>query len=89
MHGPQSTIQDDFDSITAWVEENCMSLNPKKCKEMRISYRAKDLVNETYFEKLGVHKVISITLFDNLRASFCKILISSFAHKWISLIIFL
>ena len=39
---------------------------------MRISHRAKDLdvpqltVNETYLEKVGVHKVLSITLCDNL-----------------------
>ena len=52
-----STIQDDLDSITAWVKENCMNLNPKKCKEMRISFLAKDLdvlqltVNDTYLEK--------------------------------------
>ena len=43
MHGPQSTKQDDFDSISAWMEENCMNLTPKKCKGMRISYCAKDL----------------------------------------------
>ncbi|RMX34821.1 hypothetical protein pdam_00022839, partial [Pocillopora damicornis] len=30
-HGSLSTIQDDLDSITAWAEENCISLNPKKC----------------------------------------------------------
>ena len=67
MHGPQSTIQ-DFDSITAWVDENCMNLKPNKCKEMRISYRAENLdvpkltVNETYLEMVGVNKVLSITL---------------------------
>ena len=42
-HGSLSTIQDDLDSITAWAEENCISLNPKKCKEMRLSFLAKDL----------------------------------------------
>ena len=41
--GSPSTIQDDLDSITAWAEENCISLNPKKCKEMRLSFLAKDL----------------------------------------------
>ena len=41
-HGSPSTIQDDLVCITAWVEENCMNLNPKKCKEMRISFLAKD-----------------------------------------------
>ena len=57
MHGPQSTMQ-DLHSITAWVDENCMNLNPKTCKEMRISYRAENLdvpqltVNETYLEKV-------------------------------------
>ena len=50
-----------------------MNVNPKKCKEMRISYRAKDLdvaqltVNERYLEKVGAHKVLSITLCDNLK----------------------
>lgn len=58
-HGSPSTIQDDLDSITAWAEENCMNLNPKKCKEMRISFLAKDLdvlqltVNDTYLEKVS------------------------------------
>ena len=26
-----ATIQNDLDSITAWAEENCICLNPKKC----------------------------------------------------------
>ena len=72
-HGSPSTIQDDLDSITAWAEENCMNLNPKKCKEMRLSFLAKDLdvlqltVNDTYLEKVSVHKVLVITLCDNLK----------------------
>ena len=71
-HGSLSTIQDDLDSITAWAEENCMNLNPK-CEEMRLSLLAKDLnvlqltVNDTYLEKVSVHKVLGITLCDNLK----------------------
>ena len=70
--GSPSTIQDDLDSITAWAEENCMNLN-SKCKEMRLSLLAKDLnvlqltVNNTYLEKVSVHKVLGITLCDNLK----------------------
>ena len=62
-HGSPSTIQDGLDSITAWAEENCLNLNPKKCKEMRLSFLAKGLdvlqltVNDTYLEKVSVHKV--------------------------------
>ena len=72
-HGSPSTIQDDLDSFTAWEEENCMNLNPKKCKEMYISFLAKDLdelqltVNDTYLEKVSVHKVLGITLCDKLK----------------------
>ena len=71
--GSPSTIQNDLDSITAWAEENCMNLNPKKCKEMRLSFLAKDLdvlqltVNDTYLEKVSVHKVLGITLRDSLK----------------------
>ena len=70
--GSPSTIQDDLDSITAWAEENYMNLN-SKCKEMRLSLLAKDLnvlqltVNDTYLEKVSVHKVLGITLCDNLK----------------------
>ena len=72
-HGFPSAIQDDLDSIAAWVEENCMNLNPKKCKNMRLSFLAKDLdvlrltVNDTYLEKVSVHQVLGITLCDNLK----------------------
>ena len=65
--GSPSTIQDDLDSITAWAEENCMNLN-SKCKEMRLSLLTKDLnvlqltVNDTYLEKVSVHKVLGQTL---------------------------
>ena len=44
-----------------------------KCKEMRLSLLAKDLnvlqltVNDTYLEKVSVHKVLVITLCDNLK----------------------
>ena len=50
-----------------------MNLNPKKCKEMGLSFLAKDLdllqltVNDTYLEKVSVHKVLVITLCDNLK----------------------
>ena len=50
-----------------------MNLNPKKCKEMLLSFLAKDLdvlqltVNDTYLEKVSVHKVLVITLCDNLK----------------------
>ena len=59
-----STIQDDLDSITTWAKGNCMNLNPKKCKEMRISFLNKDLdvlqltVNDTHLDKVSVHKVL-------------------------------
>ena len=72
-HGSPSIIEDDLDSIAAWAEENCMSLNLKKCKEMRLSFLAKDLdvlqltVNDTYLEKVSVHKVFGVTLCDNLK----------------------
>ena len=72
-HGFPSTVQDDFDSIAAWAEENCMNLNPKKCKNMRLSFLAKDLdvlrltVNDTYLEKVSVHQVLGITLCDNFK----------------------
>ena len=72
-HGFPSTIQDDLDSIAAWAEENFMNLNPKKCKNMRLSFLAKDLdvlrltVNDTYLEKVSVHQVLGITLCDNLK----------------------
>ena len=50
-----------------------MNLNPKKCKNMRLSFLAKDLdvlrltVNDTYLEKVSVHQVLGITLCDNLK----------------------
>ena len=50
-----------------------MNLNPKKCKEMYISFLAKDLdvlqltVNDTYLEKVSVHKLLHITLCENLK----------------------
>ena len=50
------------------MEENYLNLNQKKCKEMRISFLAKDLdvlqltVNDTYLEKINVHEVFVITL---------------------------
>ena len=50
-----------------------MYLNPKKYKEMRISVLAKDLdvlhltFNDKYLEKVSVHKVLGITLRDNLK----------------------
>ena len=72
-YGFPSTIQDDLDSIAARAEENCMNLNPKKCKNMRLSFLAKDLdvlrlsVNDTYLEKVSVHQVLGITLCDNLK----------------------
>ena len=46
------------------MEENYLNLNQKKCKEMRISFLAKDLdvlqltVNDTYLEKINVHEVL-------------------------------
>ena len=49
-----------------------MNLNSKR-KEMRLSLLAKDLnvlqltVNDTYLEKVSVHKVLGITLCDNLK----------------------
>ena len=72
-HGSPSTIQDGLDSITAWAEENCLNLNPKKCKEMRLSFLAKGLdvlqltVHDTYLEKVSMHKVLGITLCDNVK----------------------
>ena len=72
-HGSPSTIQDGLDNITAWAEENCLNLNPKKCKEMRLSFLAKGLdvlqltVHDTYLEKVSVHKVLGITLCDNVK----------------------
>ena len=50
-----------------------MNLSPKKCKEMCISFLAKDLdilqltINDMHLEKMSVHKVLGVTLCDNLK----------------------
>jgi len=38
LHGSSSTMQHDRDDISKWAQENSMNLNPKKCKEMPISF---------------------------------------------------
>ena len=38
----QSVLQTDLDNITNWAKENSMNLNPKKCKEISISFLSKD-----------------------------------------------
>ena len=53
-HGSPSTIQDDLDSITAWAEENCMNLNPKKCKEMRLSLEMRPLLLLSALQDLAI-----------------------------------
>ena len=38
LHGSSSNIQSDLDDISKWAQENSMNPNPKKCKEMLISF---------------------------------------------------
>ncbi|XP_020906728.1 uncharacterized protein LOC110244842 [Exaiptasia diaphana] len=69
----QSVLQTDLDHITSCAKENSMNLNPKKCKELRISFLAKDpdvdqlMVEETHLERVKSHKVLGVTLCDNLK----------------------
>jgi hypothetical protein len=68
-----SVLQTDLDTISAWAKDNNMNLNPKKCKEMVVCPLkhtpdlAPLLLNEVPLDKLVSHKVLRMTIMDNLK----------------------
>ena len=68
-----SVLQTDLDTISAWAKDNNMNLNPKKCKEMVVCPLkhtpdlAPLLLNEVPLDKVVSHKVLGMTIMDNLK----------------------
>jgi hypothetical protein len=68
-----SVLHTDLDTISAWAKGNNMNLNPKKCKEMMVCplKHTPDLVplllNKVPLDKVVSHKVLRMTIIDNLK----------------------
>ncbi len=69
-----SILQNDLDAIGNWTSTNNMKLNPKKCKEMIVSFR-RDIeqppptlvVENISLERIESHKVLGLTIQNNLK----------------------
>ncbi len=68
-----SVLQTELDTILALSKDNNTNLNPKKCKEMVVCPLkhtpdlAPLLLNEVPLEKVVPHKVLGMTIMDNLK----------------------
>ena len=68
-----SIMQSNLDSIISWSLQNHMKLNPKKSKEMRISFKHDNLefpplsIDEQIIETVQSHKVLGLTIQSNLK----------------------
>ncbi|CAB3982749.1 Hypothetical predicted protein [Paramuricea clavata] len=68
-----SVLQTNLDTISAWAKDNNMNINPKKCKEMVVCPLkhtpdlAPLLLNEVPLDKVVSHKVLGMTIMDNLK----------------------
>ena len=66
-------MQSNLDSIISWSLQNHMKLNPKKSKEMRISFQHDNpdlsslLIGEQIIEIVQSHKVVELTIQSNLK----------------------
>ena len=68
-------IQDDLDTISRWASTNNMRLNPKKCKELAISFLRSSPaglssplhVNNVPLERVKEFKVLGLTVQNDLR----------------------
>ena len=69
-----SILQNELDAIGNWTSTNNMKLNPKKCKEMIVSFR-RDIeqppptlvVENISLERIESHKVLGLTIQNNLK----------------------
>ena len=69
-----SILQNELDTIGNWTSTNNMKLNPKKCKEMIVSFR-RDIeqppptlvVENISLERIESHKVLGLTIQNNLK----------------------
>ena len=68
-----STMQSNLDSFVSWSLQNHMKLNPKKTKEMCISFQHDNLdlspllIGEQIIETVQSHKVLGLTIQSNLK----------------------
>ena len=68
-----STMQSNLDSIISWSLQNHMKLNPKKTKEMCISFQHDNLdlspllIGEQIIKTVQSHKVLGLTIQSNLK----------------------
>ena len=66
-------MQVHLDKVKAWLDNNLIKLNPKKCKEMQICfYKERSTFNsltldDNPLEIVSRHKVLDLVLQDNLK----------------------
>ena len=67
-YGSSSLLQSDLDAISCWARENNMKLNPKRCKEVTISFLHKDpsitplYTDDILVEPAQTHKILGLQL---------------------------
>ena len=68
-----SKTQAALDQVNHWASYNDMKLNPKKCKELVISFARSDVctpdltIDRVDLERVQSHKVLGLTLQNNLK----------------------
>ncbi len=69
-----SILQNELNAIGDWTSTNNMKLNPKKCKEMIVSFRRAIeqppptlVVENISLERIKSHKVLGLTIQNNLK----------------------
>ena len=71
-----SNMQHELDHISNWCDLNCMKLNPKKCKELRVNFQrnlpslpelSQLTINGTIIETATNHKLLGLQIQDDLK----------------------
>ena len=66
-------MQHELDYISNWCDHNCMKLNPKKCKELRVNFQralpdlAQLTIDGTSLETVKSHKLLSLRIQNELK----------------------
>ena len=85
--GGVSKLQEAVDDLSRQASIDGFQLNEAKCKELRIGFSNNNhdfeppVLNGKPLELVASAKLLDMIISHDLRASLCKILISTFAHK--------
>ena len=69
----QSALQQAVDSISTWSQDNCLQLNPSKCKELKSCFKSSPPTHSPVeldgfvFERVDSAKLLGVTISDDFK----------------------